>query len=112
MNCSPNYGWYDDNAGDRIWPVGSLKPNDFGLSDMYGNVYEWCMDRYAAKPNSNVDVEKELSEVADDETRVARGGAFYYRLRYLRSAHRSHHAPHLPRLYVLGFRVARTCSSE
>jgi formylglycine-generating enzyme required for sulfatase activity len=37
-----HYGWYFANAQERSWPVGSKKPNDFGLFDMHGNVYTWC----------------------------------------------------------------------
>jgi serine/threonine protein kinase/formylglycine-generating enzyme required for sulfatase activity len=40
------YGWHLDNGGKRTWPVGLLKPNDWGLFDTYGNVEEWCMDEY------------------------------------------------------------------
>ena len=41
-----NYAWFAANSGNRTRPVGLLKPNDFGLFDTYGNVREWCVDRY------------------------------------------------------------------
>ena len=42
------YAWYQANSGDRASPCGSLLPNDLGLFDMLGNVYEWCQDRNLA----------------------------------------------------------------
>jgi Sulfatase-modifying factor enzyme 1 len=36
------YGWFGNNSPDGTQPVGSLKPNDFGLFDLYGNAQEWC----------------------------------------------------------------------
>ena len=37
-----NYAWYQENGEGRAQPVARLKPNDFGLFDMHGNVWEWC----------------------------------------------------------------------
>ena len=38
------YGWYLYRCGDRAWPVGQKKPNDFGLFDMHGNTWDWCQE--------------------------------------------------------------------
>ena len=41
------YAWHSGNSGGKTHAVGLKKPNAFGLYDMYGNVWQWCWDRYS-----------------------------------------------------------------
>ena len=104
------YAWYAATAQDRTWPVASLKPNDWGLFDMYGNVYEWCQEKYSgyrvpAKGKTAQDVEDTTTVVS--VRRVLRGGSFFKTGATVRSAYRSTDQPG-DRVIYFGFRPART----
>ena len=72
------YGWYLKNGKERSWPVGSKKPNDLGLFDLHGNVYNWCQERFqgdypTSKDGESIeDKEDSLIIKSADERRVAR----------------------------------------
>jgi formylglycine-generating enzyme required for sulfatase activity len=78
------------NSRNRTWPVGSLKPNDFGLFDTLGNVNEWCHDALDAASESSRTHKDALDStpVVENSQRIARGGTFNLDPSLLRSATR------------------------
>jgi formylglycine-generating enzyme required for sulfatase activity len=86
-------------------PVGSFKPNAFGLHDMHGNVWEWVEDcdhdTYTSAPT---DGSAWISE--DCKRRILRGGSWYEIPQYLRSANRVGYPPERQSFFY-GFRIAR-----
>lgn len=106
----PKYAWYVQNAENRTWPVGSLKPNDAGLFDMLGNVLEWCHDPYRndpAQPGELMADTVDESPVAFAGPRAVRGGSFGFQVNLVRSAQRSPIPAAQPQ-YGIGFRPVRT----
>ncbi len=106
------YAWYLSNSNDRAQLCGTTLPNDFGLFDMLGNVYEWCQDRNGRYRPTARGLESDLVSinevVTDGRYRLMRGGAFLISSTELRSAHRISDVATLSSTYV-GFRVAKTC---
>ncbi len=115
------FAWVDDfsftSFGTRV--VGGRKPNAWGLRDMHGNVYEWCLDWYAPYANGTVADPKGPEQ---GKEKVVRGGCFagIEKIQgppdkaqlekslhpFMRSASRYSVPPGLGYLAIVGFRVA------
>ena len=67
--------WYDRRHGDHTQPVARKAPNQLGIHDMSGNVWEWCMDTFTRHVD---DIPGDGSAFVDDsDDRVLRGGCFH-----------------------------------
>jgi formylglycine-generating enzyme required for sulfatase activity len=96
-------GWNQDNSGAQANSVMKKKPNELGLYDMSGNVWEWCRDwyekeYYAKSPSTNP------KGAATGSYRVLRGGGWYGPAAYCRVANRNYRTPDA-RFNDGGFRV-------
>jgi hypothetical protein len=103
-----DYAWH---AGSRTWPVGILKPNRYGLFDVYGNVTEWCQDEYKSYATRVGGVSSEhnqiQTQVAGNRRHILRGSYYKSPPPELRSALRLPGIPASQYLFA-GFRIART----
>ena len=97
-------GWYWENSYFETKAVGLKYPNELGIFDMSGNVWEWCQDWYAAYPTKAVDDPKgpEIGSYP-----IRRGGSWTYDATLARVADRGCYSPDY-RYNDIGFRLART----
>ena len=112
--------WQANVNSSGTTEVGSFPANAWGLHDMYGNVWEWCLDHWhrgyegapadgsawlSTKAQQNPSSAKQVKNVNDDsEPRLLRGGSWNYDPRFCRSAYRNYSHPDR-RDDSLGFRV-------
>jgi serine/threonine protein kinase/formylglycine-generating enzyme required for sulfatase activity len=107
IDLVPKYAWYVTNSEDHAHKCGSLFPNDLGLFDMLGNVFEWCQNPVGDDGSRIIDpIHDEI--IKNDITRILMSGSFDVSPAYIRSANRLSFAPTL-RFNSSGFRLARTC---
>jgi formylglycine-generating enzyme required for sulfatase activity len=99
---TPDYAWCGHNSGSSTHPVGGRTPNAWGLHDMHGNVWEWCLDAWVGTyPGGTI---TNAAATPQSSLRVARGGSWLYDPRFCRSANRDSYGM-LNRCSDVGFRV-------
>ena len=97
------YAWYSNNSENKTHNVGEKLPNDYGLYDMCGNVYEWCNDWYGEYGSNSV-----IDPAGPDSGifRVQRGGCRFTPYSFCMVSRRGNNYPSY-RSSSTGFRIVR-----
>jgi len=100
-NNANSVAWYMGNSNSKTQPVGTKEPNELGIYDMSGNVFEWCSDYYG-----NYTADSQIDPLGPDygNLRVTRGGAHGIGTGYCRVSFRFGSSPNTI-VQDLGFRL-------
>ncbi len=100
-NNLADVAWYSENSGSQTHTVAGKQPNELGLYDMTGNVWEWCSDwygTYSCTPQTNP------TGATTGSSHVFRGGSWSYNAWFCRSSTR-YYDPPCNRNRSIGFRL-------
>jgi len=105
-NLITDVGWFLSNSNNTPHPVGSKKPNELGIYDMSGNVWELCSDWFEKYTKDN---QIDPQGPSEGSYRVRRGGSWYNNALDCRTTFRTDVTESFRR-YNMGFRVAHSIS--
>jgi len=116
-NTTSNYFyehcWYKGCSQNETKPVGQKKPNNWGLYDMQGNVYEWCWDVYKQSYPEELTDPVYDGYCADGNSRVTRGGSWDDKEMQLYMAARNRYSTNFHRSSNrYGFRIVSTIPTQ
>lgn len=94
--------WFGENSGHETHPVAQKQPNELGVYDMSGNVWEWCKDWHGEYSNNS---QTNPTGPEGGSNRVYRGGCWDFNARLCRVSYRSYTSPGIRNVF-LGFRLA------
>ena len=103
-NNIDDVAWYKNNSGNKPHPVGTKSPNELGVYDMSGNLWEWVNDWYGTE-YYKVSPTINPTGPPSGSDRVFRGGGWCYDAEYCRVSYRYGNKPDNKR-NILGFRLA------
>ncbi len=103
-NAIGDYAWCENVTDGKSRPVGGKLPNELGLFDMSGNVYEWCWDWWATAYPAGT--QTDYRGAASVTTRLLRGGSWGLNANYCAVAYRLSDSPYSQGA-SFGFRVVR-----
>ena len=101
-----SYAWTITNSSDTTQPIGTLRPNAFGVYDSFGNAWEWVSDWYAAEAYAHHEGTNPRGPAKQTGKKVRRGGSYHCQTHIVRSGYRAADPPS-QRYSVLGFRLVR-----
>jgi formylglycine-generating enzyme required for sulfatase activity len=102
-NKIDDVGWCRGNCAEQTHPVGEKLPNELGLYDMSGNVWEWTNDYYRHKYYETGEAKNPLGP-ADSGYKVLRGGSWWPDSTHCRVSNRDWFGPFV-RLFNFGLRL-------
>jgi formylglycine-generating enzyme required for sulfatase activity len=110
-NNPDEVAWHEKNSGDKTQPVGKKKPNEIGIYDMSGNIWEWCWDWYDDEYYKNSPTHNPKGAASGKQRSYRGGGGPGGRIMWLRSTARYSLDPTY-RSFDMGLRIVKNTTGK